>query len=227
MLWVALFARLQAMAGKDVAAATANALAVQAVERALHVDLELTANRWLVEHPILVEPAAVFYRLYYAVIAGVLVWALVRHAASYVRVRRTLVAMTALALAVYWAFPLSPPRFALAEIVDIVAEHDPFGGHASREVGSGQSHYTAMPSMHVGWAILAAYAAWSVLRVSHPRAALVAWVFPLVMVADVVTTGNHYVLDVVGSAVLFAASLGAAAVWGRLVERLKRGSAAG
>ena len=28
---------------------------------------------------------------------------------------------------------------------------------------------------------------------------------------------NHYVLDVVGSAVLIAASVGAAAVWGRLV----------
>ena len=34
--------------------------------------------------------------------------------------------------------------------------------------------------------------------------------FPLLMTADVVATGNHYVLDVVGSVVLVAASVAVA-----------------
>jgi len=219
VLGVALFARLQAAAGTDVAAATANARALQSAERFLHVDIERAANAWLTDHPILIDPAVYFYRLYYAVLVGVLVWVFVRHAELYVTVRRSLVALTALALPIFWALPMSPPRFAPEGIVDIVADHDILGRHASRDLGSGQNHFSAMPSLHVGWAIWCAYAVWSALRVSHPRAALLVWIFPLVMVADVLTTGNHYVLDVVGSAALFAASLGAAAVWARVVDR--------
>jgi TolA-binding protein len=39
------------------------------------------------------------------------------------------------------------------------------------------------------------------------------------MVAVVLTTGNHYVLDVVGSAVLLAAAIAVASLYGRLAER--------
>jgi hypothetical protein len=46
-----------------------------------------------------------------------------------------------------WA-PRSPPRFALPGVVDIVADHDIVAGHASRDVGNGQNHYSAMPSLH-------------------------------------------------------------------------------
>jgi hypothetical protein len=38
----------------------------------------------------------------------------------------------------------------------------------------------------------------------------------------VLATGNHYVLDIVGSLVLLAASVGAASVWGRLAARRGR-----
>ena len=54
------------------------------------------------------------------------------------------------------------------------------------------------------------------------RAALLAWVFPLVMVADVLATGNHYVLDVVGSAVLLGASIAVARLVSTLAARRQR-----
>jgi hypothetical protein len=222
LLGLLLFLRLHAAAGKDVAAATANARALQSVERVLHLDIERSANAWLTAHPVLIQPAVYYYRSYYAVIVGVLLWVFVRHAEVYVRIRRTLVAMTALVLPVFWALPLSPPRFALPGIADIVAEHDVLGSTASRDTGNGQNHYSAMPSLHVAWSAWCAYAVWSALRASHPRLALVAWVFPLVMAADVLTTGNHYVLDVVGSCVLLAVSIAAASGWGRLAERRRR-----
>jgi membrane-associated phospholipid phosphatase len=59
---------------------------------------------------------------------------------------------------------------------------------------------------------------WSALRASHPRLALLSWVFPLGMATVALTTGNHYVLDVAGGAVLVAASIAAACVRGRLAE---------
>jgi membrane-associated phospholipid phosphatase len=226
-LWLVLFTRLHAAAGKDVTAAAANARVLQSVERVLHVDIELSANAWLVEHPVLIQVAVYFYRSYYAVVVGVLLWVVLRRADVYGQVRRTLVAMTAFVLLVFWALPMSPPRFALPGIVDIVAGHDPLGGAALRATGNGQNHYSAMPSMHVGWSAWCAYAVWTALRARHPRLALLAWVFPLVMALDVLATGNHYVLDIVGSAVLLAVSIAAATAWGRLAERWRRSRSPG
>ncbi len=219
------FTRLHAAVGTDVAVATDNARTLQSVERQLHLDIELATNRWLAGHEALITPAVLVYRLYYAALIGVLLWVFFRHADVYRPVRRTFVAMAGLALLVFWALPMSPPRFALAGVVDIVAGHDLLGGGALREA----NNFSAMPSLHVGWSAWAAYAVWSALRVEHPRGALLAWVFPVVMVADVLATGNHYVLDVVGSAALLAVSIVVTGVsivvtraWGRRTERRDR-----
>jgi hypothetical protein len=214
-----LFSRLHAAAGASRTAADANARHLQSVERALHLNVELNANRWLAAHPSLIQPAVYCYRLYYAVLLGVLVWVYVRHTEVYRQVRRTLLAMTLLVLPVFWALPMSPPRFAVPGIVDIVAEHDLFGSTASRDLGNGQNHFSAMPSMHVAWSAWCAYAMWKALRATHPRVALLAWGLPLVMSAVVLTTGNHYVLDIAGSAVLLAIAIGIAALTGRLAAQ--------
>ncbi|WP_372671005.1 phosphatase PAP2 family protein [Amycolatopsis kentuckyensis] len=213
LLWFVLFARIAALLGTDVVAANADAAAVQSAEHAVHLDVELSANRWLAGNPWLAQPAVYVYRLYYVAVAGVLVWVFVRHTEVYRKVRRTMVAMMALVLPVYWAVPLAPPRSALPGAVDIVARYDPF----HQESWVHPTHYTAMPSMHVGWSLWCAYAVWTALR--GTRWALSAWLFPVLMVVVVITTGNHYVLDVVGSVALLAASTAAAWAWGRLTAR--------
>jgi hypothetical protein len=215
------FARLHAVVAQDAAAATAHAHAVQSLERGLHLDIELTTNRWLAQHEALIGPAVLLYRLYYAILLGVLVWVFFGHPDIYLRARRTFVAMTGLALLVFWVLPTSPPRFALPGVVDIIAEHDILATHAGRSA-NGSVDLTAMPSLHVGWSAWCAYVAWSAGRGSHPRLALLAWLFPLAMAADVLGTGNHYVLDVGGSAVLLAASIAVATWWARLVDRVFR-----
>ena len=69
----------------------------------------------------------------------------------------------------------------------------------------------------MGWSAWCAYAVWVALRTTHPRLVLLAWGFPLVMTAVVFTTGNHYVLDVVGSAALLAIAIGVAALLARVL----------
>ncbi|WP_037973436.1 phosphatase PAP2 family protein [Streptomyces sp. NRRL WC-3742] len=221
LLWFLLFTRLHAAAGKDVVAATAHALTLQSAEHALHLDIERSANNWLAGRPLLGHLAVYLYRFYYVAVAGVLLWAFVRNADVYRHARRTLVAMTALVLPVYWAVPMSPPRFVLPGVVDIVARYDILS-HTSRDTGNGQNHYSAMPSLHVGWSLWSAYVAWSVLRPTHPRLALLPWAFPLLMTADVLTTGNHYVLDVAGSVVLMFVAIATATLWGRLARARAR-----
>jgi len=208
-LVLAAFLRLHAAAGHDLSAAAIHARTLQAVERDLGLTIELSVNGWLVGQPVLITLAVLVYRSYYLAVVGTLVWVYVRHAEVYVVVRRTLVATLALTLLVYWAVPMSPPRFAVPGVVDIVAEHDLVD--SPRPDG-----YTAMPSSHVALSAWCAYAVWLALRRAHPRLALLAWLFPLLMTAVVLTTGNHYVLDVVGSAAVLGAAIGVAALWGRL-----------
>ena len=209
------FSWLHDRAGRDVRSATVNAKALQSVERSLHLNIEVRANQWLAHHPTLIQPAVLYYRLYYLPLAVVLLWVLFRHAEVYPAVRRTLLVMAPLALLVFWLLPMAPPRFALAGIADVVAEHDlPIAG-ASRDLTNGQNHFSAMPSLHVGWSALCAYAAWLALRDRNPRLALLVWLFPTVMVAVVITTGNHYVLDVVGGLLLLAISIATATAWDR------------
>jgi hypothetical protein len=218
LLWFLLFTRLDAAVGRDLAAAGANALALRSAEHAAHIDIEQSVNGWLAANAVLSHVAVYLYRTYYAVVAGVLVWVFVRHPEAYRKVRRTMVAMMLLVLPVYWAVPMSPPRFAVPGVVDIVARYD-IAGEAARASWTAPSHLTAMPSLHVGWALWCAYAGWSALRATHPRLALLTWLFPLLMAADVLATGNHYVLDVAGSVTLLAGSIVAASMWGRLAER--------
>lgn len=209
------FTWLHNMAGTDITSATANARALQSAERALQVDIELSANHWLATHPALIQAAVVYYRLYYLPIAVVLLWLIFRRPETYRRIRRVLIVMAPLALLVFWLVPMSPPRFALPGIIDVIAQHDLFGSTASVDLSNGQNHFSAMPSLHVGWSALCAYAAWCALRGAHPRLAALTWLFPAVMVAVVITTGNHYLLDVAGSALLLTVSIAAATAWQR------------
>lgn len=220
----ALFSWLHNRAGSDVEAATRHALGLQALERALGVDIEVPANQWVAGHPWWIGASVIIYRTYYLPMVAVLLWVLLRHPIAFRKVRDVLLVMAAVALLVFWLLPMSPPRFALEGIVDIVALHDPVGGDASVDMANGQNHYSAMPSLHVGWSMLTAYAAWTVLRPRFPYAAVAVWLLPLSMVGVVIGTGNHYVLDVVAAGALLAFSIGLVTWWSRWdLPRAQRG----
>jgi membrane-associated phospholipid phosphatase len=86
----------------------------------------------------------------------------------------------------------------LAGFVDVVqkagglgAWHDTLVKHADQ--------LAAMPSMHLGYAVWCALVAWRVAR--HRRTKVLALIFgicyPLLTALVVMSTGNHYLLDVV------------------------------
>ena len=165
VLGFAAFTFLHGAMTTDIATPTANALSLRSLEKTLHLDVELAMNGWLTEHPALILPSVLYYRGYYVVLLGILVWTYLRHTGVYLRARRTLLVMLALVLPIYWAVPMSPPRFALPGVVDVVAEHSPIGAHAPQAT-DGQVLYSAMPSMHTAWSLWCAYFAWSALRAS-------------------------------------------------------------
>lgn len=120
-------------------------------------------------------------------------------AETYLRTRRALVASTGVALAVYLLLPVAPPRM-LPGFVDTAAVH---GQSVYGDAGASAlaNQYAALPSLHVGWAVLVALACitagrsrWRWLWLAHP----------VVTVGVVVVTANHFWLDAAAGAALVA-----------------------
>jgi len=112
---------------------------------------------------------------------------------TYRRVRRVLVGMTAIALVVHVGYPLAPPRmFPLQGFVDtgLLYGPSPYGEQGIFEGVANQ--VAAMPSLHVGWALMVAWAVVSAAR--HPARWLIV-VHPVLTIAAVVLTANHYWMD--------------------------------
>jgi membrane-associated phospholipid phosphatase len=117
-----------------------------------------------------------------------------------------------LGLAGFLVFPTAPPRLATPDVSDTVS-------HATVNLNASTLHwlynpYAAMPSMHVAYATLVGYSLarwglpgpWRWLGVLYP-----AWV-----AAEVIATGNHFVLDVMAGALVAGVALaGAGLVVGR------------
>jgi membrane-associated phospholipid phosphatase len=71
----------------------------------------------------------------------------------------------------------------------------------------------AMPSLHLAWAV---WSAWAVFVVWRGRKGIwLVWCYPVLTTLDVLSTGNHFVADVVAGALTAAAAISL----GRLLPR--------
>ncbi|WP_371948227.1 phosphatase PAP2 family protein [Actinomadura monticuli] len=162
------------------------------------------------------EHTAFLSNLYYVTVhfpgtALLLTWLYVRHRGSYARVRTELVLLTAAGLAVHLLFPLAPPRLAGVGAVDTMLTVGPSAYPAAADGIANQ--YAAMPSLHIGWAILVAVA---VVRASRSRWRWVVALHAPVTVFVVVVTANHYWTDGIVAAVLLAGAMALVSVAGRV-----------
>ena len=146
-------------------------------------------------------------------------WMYVRHHDHYGRVRRVLFGTTFAALAIHVAFPLAPPRwFPNIGFVDTLQRYGP-KVYDSEAIANAANQIAAMPSLHVGWALIGA---WGLIRASHSRWRWLAAAHPAAMTAAVVLTGNHWWLDVFGAITLVLAVIALDAPIQRRLERRKQ-----
>ena len=185
--------------------------AVLDLERAVHLAPEFALNTWLVARPQLSRLAVLYYdNVHAAVTFGVIAWLWWRRPDLLAPLRAALIATNLVALAVFWSWPVAPPRMlASPRFVDVVAV-----------VGGGRAHWppgavaldanqlSALPSLHVAWAV------WSTIAVRRlcPRrwVRALALVYPLPTVLAVMATANHYLADAVTGGLLAALSVAAA-----------------
>jgi len=183
-----------------VESAFSDALALLEVERRLHLPSELGLQHLLVHDRGLARAADLYYvSAHFPITAAVLAWSWLRRPGVYVRLRDTLVLLTALGLAVQIAVPVAPPRM-LPQLgfVDVAATVGPsaYGSPATDHL---TNQYAALPSLHVGWALLVALALVGAL---HSRWRLLWLLHPLVTLLVVVGTSNHYWIDCLAAVLL-------------------------
>ena len=181
---------------------------VLALERHLHVDVEHVLQSAVLAMPdVVIRTANVYYAsVHLPLTALVFVWLLVRRPHVQAAWRNVLVVGTALALAGFALFPTMPPRLLPgARYVDTLPVHGGLWSQHAPVLEHVAHPYAAMPSLHLVWALWAGvalyrWARWAWLR----RAGLLHVAITSVVV---VVTGNHWVLDIVAGAAVFALAL--------------------
>lgn len=182
-------------------------------ERTIRLPSEAAVQRVFLPHPLIIEFFNLYYdTLHFTVLIGCMIWLFARHREAYRRFRTTLVAFTAISLLVQ-LIPVAPPRMLPGSgMVDTaVLYHQSV---YSNTAGFDPDQLSAMPSVHVGWAILVAVAIISTLR---SRWRWLAVLYPCLTTLVVIVTANHFWLDGIVAAAILAAVLGAQSAIRRLL----------
>src|SRR5580693_7637223 len=186
--------------------AIAHAWWVWHAERRLRLPSELTVQRLLLPDALLSQVANLYYAtMHFGMLIAMLVWLFVRHRDGYPAVRNAMAASTAICLLISF-IPVAPPRFLPgAGIVDLAAR---YGESVYGVVGSnaGADQLSAMPSVHVAWSILVA---WAVITRARSRWRWLIVLHPAITVLVVVGTGNHFWADAVVAAAIDAGVISA------------------
>ncbi len=175
------------------------------VEQTLHLDPELALDRWLAGHHTLGLILSDYYdNAHFLVTLGLLGWLWWRRADVYRPLRNSLVVVNLLGFAVFWLYPVAPPRM-LKGFTDVVASTGAFGSWHNGALASEADQLAAMPSLHIAWAVWCTVALWQISERRWVR--VMAIVYPCLTALAVLATGNHFVLDLLGGLVAIATAM--------------------
>ncbi|MEU5769509.1 bifunctional glycosyltransferase 87/phosphatase PAP2 family protein [Streptomyces asoensis] len=178
------------------------------IERFLHLDIEHWANHAVVKVGWLRNFFDFYYESFHFVVPlsvlAVLYW---RRPVDYRWARASLGFATLLALVGFWLYPLAPPRLMPdLGVIDTVHGVQDFSQPDYGTLTALTNQYAAMPSLHFGWSLWCGL----IIAIVAPKWWMKALglLHPLFTVSSIVATGNHWVLDAVGGAVVVCAGFG-------------------
>ena len=172
---------------------------IWSAEQTLHIANEATLQRPILGHRWLLEGINYYYAYaHWVSVDIVLAYLWLRHRQRYLVTRATLVVFTGICLCLH-LISTAPPR--LLDQTHLVDTGTLLGQSVYGDTPGLSDHLSAMPSVHVGWALLFAIGVWGtgsvlarVLVTAH--VALTSYV--------VVVTGNHFWLDGIVAAAIVA-----------------------
>jgi hypothetical protein len=217
--------------GGNLSTADSHGHALLSAETWLHLDFERSMNLWLDHTPVIAVMASYFYAtLHFIVTPLVLIWLYRKHPVSYPKARTTLAVATVTGLLIFWLVPTTPPRLLPgAGFHDSMAGVAGWGwwgaeGSAPKGLGSLTNQLAAMPSLHVGWALWAGY--WIFHNARRNWVKTLGVLYPILTALVVMSTANHYLLDVLaGAADVMLAAFVVTFVGARIRHRNPRHSA--
>jgi membrane-associated phospholipid phosphatase len=197
------------VSGQHAGAALAHAAQVLRFEHSVGVDWEHGAQSFVLRHEWLQDVSnAVYTWMYWPVILGglALLWHFDRR--SYMVLRNGMLLSGAAGLVVFLLYPVAPPRM-LDGFTDTISP-----GSVEHVVvhGSIADPFAALPSFHAGWVALTAILLAMASRRRQRPALILAVIGAGTMCLAVVTTANHYVVDVISGVVVSLVG-GALAFW--------------
>ena len=184
-----------------------NAATVVSIEKGLGTFFEPGLQSSLLDDAWLIDLANWLYvNTHFVITTTFLVWLYLFRNRHFPFVRNMFLVAMGLALMGYALFPTAPPRMLAAEgFVDTIASRSPIDQDSSA-VSLLVNKYAAVPSMHIGFAVMIAGSAVAIVA---SRAGRLLWaLYPLLVFGVVVVTANHFWLDAAaGAAVAAAAAL--------------------
>jgi hypothetical protein len=217
-----------------------HALDVIEVQRKLGFFWEDTLNEWANSDLFLAQSMNVIYfYLHFPLIIAFGIWLYYFRRHKYTLTRDAFLASGAIALIVYWLYPVAPPR----ELPELAAQFDPdppdyvmgFVDTMQRYLGYAYdtqstrwfvNPYAAMPSLHFGWDLLLGtgiiWAFWRErwLWIMAP----IGVSLPTMQVFSITMTANHFLLDALAGGVVSLMGIAVAFLMQRYVYTVLRNS---
>lgn len=216
-LGVFIYFRIRGLTESSVDVAQEHAREVVAFEEALgiHLEDELQAP---VRTSAALETFAnwIYVWGHWPVIVATMIWLAWLHRDIFLRLRDAMMISGAVGMVIFVLYPLAPPRLAGLDLVDTVSESS--SAYRVLQPPAFVNQYAAMPSLHSGWDLLVGMAI--VAAASTVALRIVGFAMPVLMAWAVVSTANHYIVDVVAGVTLVLIAHAAALLLER--RRLER-----
>ncbi len=179
-------------------AALANALDIIELEQTLGFFWEPQMQEWVLGRDALVQLFdGIYFWLDFPLIVAVGLWLYFSgHRHSYTVARDAVLASGAIALVVYFLYPVMPPRLLPLEagftFVDTLSEFNNLS-YQAQSAGAFVNPYAAVPSLHYGWQLLVGGVLFWTTK--NPALRVLGVLMPVAQFAAIIFTANHYILD--------------------------------
>jgi membrane-associated phospholipid phosphatase len=208
VIWMGFYVVYQIARGaadRDVAGAFHNGEWVLRTESQIGALFEPAVQRVVDTSSVMVTLTSYTYWLsQFAVVGVTLLWVYFRHHERFAGFRNWLIVANLIGLLGYVFMPTAPPRmFPEWGFVDTLAQYSSVN-HSSGLIAVASNPYAAMPSLHAMDALIVGIVMFGVVRSRIAKALWLAW--PIWVSFAVISTGNHYWLDIVAGFVLAVAT---------------------
>ncbi len=198
VIWMGFYVVYQIARGaadRDVAHAFHNGEWVLRTESQVGALFEPAVQRVVDTSTIMVTLTSYTYWLSQFAIVGItLLWVYFRHHERFAGFRNWLIAANLVGLLGYVFMPTAPPRmYPEWGFVDTLAQYSSVN-HSSGLIAFAANPYAAMPSLHAMDALIVGVVMFGLVRSRVAKALWLAW--PIWVSFAVISTGNHYWLDV-------------------------------